>query len=47
MCEHCKTLDSVLAELLGRKPTDLIMKLVKTQVHGPLCENELDCAVQQ
>jgi hypothetical protein len=46
MCELCKALDAVLEELLGKKPADLIMKLVKARVHGSLVENELNCAVQ-
>jgi hypothetical protein len=46
MCEHCDAVDGVLAGLLGRKPTDIIMKRVMAKVHGSQMENVLDCTVK-
>jgi hypothetical protein len=44
MCEHCEAIDAILVNLFGRKSTDMVMKLVKAQVHGPLLEKGLNCA---
>jgi len=46
MCEHCDAVGVVLAGLIGRGPTDLIMKRVIAKLHGSQMENVSDCAVK-
>ena len=42
MCEHCDAVDSVLANVLGRKPTDVVMKRVRAKLHGPQLESAVN-----
>jgi hypothetical protein len=43
MCEHCDAVDAVLANVLGRKPTDVVMKRVRAKLHGAQLENPVNC----
>jgi len=45
MCDHCDEVDALLADILGRKATDIVMKRIKAKLHDPKSESELHCTV--
>jgi hypothetical protein len=51
VCDHCDTMDSVLANLVGRKVTNVIMRKVKAELHNPINRSNqspmIDCAIRR